>query len=96
MMEARPARQTGRVNVAEALSGSDLWADALFASMLQGSAEPAPDQVRQAIAMAVDKFGSQGCADRVAQEFGDHPETAVARMRWARSVADDLARRSVI
>jgi len=22
----------------------------------------------------------------VAQEFGDHPETAVIRMRWARSV----------
>jgi hypothetical protein len=23
----------------------------------------------------------------VAQEFGDHPETAVIRMRWARAVA---------
>jgi hypothetical protein len=23
----------------------------------------------------------------VAQEFGDHPETAVTRMRWARAVA---------
>jgi hypothetical protein len=23
----------------------------------------------------------------VAQEFGDHPETAVMRMRWARQVA---------
>jgi len=26
----------------------------------------------------------------VAQEFGDHPEAAVDRMRWARAVADEL------
>jgi hypothetical protein len=26
----------------------------------------------------------------VAQEFGDHPETAAARMRWARTVADEV------
>jgi len=25
----------------------------------------------------------------VAQEFGDHPETAVARMNWARTVAGE-------
>ena len=25
------------------------------------------------------------CAGRVAQEFGDHPEAAAARMRWARA-----------
>jgi hypothetical protein len=27
----------------------------------------------------------------VAQEFGDHPEAAVDRMRWARAVADELS-----
>ena len=27
---------------------------------------------------------------RVAQEFGDHPEAAVARMRWARGVAGEV------
>jgi len=31
--------------------------------------------------------GCSGCPGRVTQEFGDHPETAVARMRWARAVA---------
>ncbi len=27
-------------------------------------------------------FGIRGCLGRVAQEFGDHPETACERMRW--------------
>ena len=40
-------------------------------------------QVRQAVAAAIRAFGCSGCAGRVAQEFGDHPETAVIRMRWS-------------
>jgi len=63
-------------------------ADALFVSALQRSDELSAGQIRQAIAAAVGAFGSSGCAGRVAQEFGDHPETAAARMRWARAVAD--------
>ena len=59
-------------------------ADALFVSALQCSQAPSTDQVRQAIDAAVRAFGYSGCAGRVAQEFGDHPETAAARMRWAR------------
>lgn len=59
-------------------------ADALFSSPLQRSDEPSTGQVRQAVAAAVRVFGSRGCVERVAQEFGDHPETAVDRMRWAR------------
>jgi hypothetical protein len=39
------------------------------------------------VGAAVGAFGWAGCAGRVAQEFGDHPETAVIRMRWARGVA---------
>jgi hypothetical protein len=62
-------------------------ADALFVSALQRSEELSTGQVRQAVAAAVRAFGSRGCAERVAQEFGDHPDTAVARMRWARLVA---------
>ena len=61
-------------------------ANALFASALQRSAEPGTEQVRDAVAAAVREYGSRGCAARVAQEFGDHPETAVARMRWARAM----------
>ena len=64
-----------------------VWADALFVSVLQGSDEPDADQIREAIAAAVRAYGGRGCVQRVAQEFGDHPETAVARMRWARAVA---------
>ena len=58
-------------------------ADALFASALQRSDEPSAEQVGQAIAASVRAFGTRGCAARVAQAYGDHPETAVTRMRWA-------------
>jgi hypothetical protein len=64
-------------------------ADALFASAVHPCDEPDSGQVRQAIAAAIRAFGSLGCAERVAQEFGDHPETAVVRMRWARVVAGE-------
>ena len=69
------------------LGTSGLQADALFASRLQRCDEPSAGQVRQAIATAIGEFGYPGCAARVAQEFGDHPETAVIRMRWARAMA---------
>ena len=62
-------------------------ADALFVSALQRGDHPGAGEVRQAVAAAVEAFGQRGCAGRVAQEFGDHPETAVTRMRWARQVA---------
>jgi hypothetical protein len=65
-------------------------ADALFASMLQRSDEVNASQVRQAITESVGAYGDAGCACQVAQEFGDHPETAVARMRWARAAVEVL------
>ena len=67
------------------LTISTARADALFASPLQRSDEPTPAQVHQAIAAALAAFGIQGCAARVAQAYGEHPETAVPRMRWARA-----------
>jgi hypothetical protein len=66
------------------LSISTVWADALFASALQRSDQPGAAQVEQAIAAAVRAYGSSGCAARVAQAYGEYPETAVTRMRWAR------------
>jgi hypothetical protein len=66
------------------LSISAARADALFVSALQRSEEPSARQVRQAVTAALRQFGGRGCAERVAQEFGDHPEAAAARMRWAR------------
>jgi hypothetical protein len=69
------------------LTISTVRADALFASALQRSDHPTANQVRQAIAAALAAFGSCGCAARVAQAYGEHPETAVLRMRWARAAA---------
>jgi hypothetical protein len=66
------------------LSIGTAWADALFASALQRSDEPSAAQVGQAISAAIQALGARGCAARVAQAFGEHPETAVLRMRWAR------------
>ena len=70
---------------------SAVWADALFASVLQRSDNPSAGQVRKAIAAAMRAYGGSGCVQRVAQEFGDHPEAAVNRMRWARAVAGELS-----
>jgi hypothetical protein len=74
------------------LSISVVGADALFASPLQRSDHPSAGQVRQAIAAAVAAYGDPGCAARVAQDFGEHPETAVTRMRWARTMVARTAR----
>jgi hypothetical protein len=61
-------------------------ADVLFASALQRSDEPGTGQIRRAIAAAIAAYDVSGCAARVAQGFGDHPETPVLRMRWARTM----------
>ena len=58
-------------------------AEALFASPLQPSGSPSPDQVRRAVVMTLQRLGVRGCAAQAAGEFGEHPDTAVARMRWA-------------
>jgi len=71
-------------------STSEVWAEALFVSVLQRSDRPSPGQVLKAVAAAVCAYGGRGCAELVAQEFGDHPETAVERMRWARVVAGEV------
>ena len=76
------------------LSVSAARADALFASTLQRSDEPSAWQVRQAIAVAVAAHGSRGCTARVAQTFGEYPEAAVTRMRWARTTVADVFGRS--
>jgi len=69
---------------------SAVWADALFVSALQRCEQPSAGQIRQAVAAAVRAFGPSGCAERVAQEFGDHPDGAVGRMRWARTRAAEV------
>jgi hypothetical protein len=63
--------------------------EALFASALQRSDVLTADVVAAAISESVQTFGSGGCASRMAQEFGDHPEAAAERMQWARQVLRD-------
>ena len=65
---------------------------ALFSSVLQPSDAPTADMVATAIGRAVQQFGIGGCAGRMAQEFGDHPDAAAKRMRWVRQL---LAQRPV-
>jgi hypothetical protein len=60
-----------------------LRAEALFASLLQSSELPAPDEVRSAVTSTLSRLGMRGCDAWVAGEFGDRPEIAVARMTWA-------------
>jgi hypothetical protein len=62
-----------------------LQADALFVSALQRSDELNASRIWRAVAVTLTAYGGAGCAGRVAQEFGDHPETAAVRMRWART-----------
>ena len=70
------------------LSISAARADALFVSAWQRSDDPGVTEVREAVTMSVRAFGFRGCAGRVAQEFGEHPDLAVARMRWVRGLID--------
>ena len=59
---------------------------ALFCSGLQPSDAPTAGMVAAAISRAVQQFGIGGCAGRMAQEFGDHPDAAASRMRWVRQL----------
>ena len=63
---------------------------ALFASELQQSDAPTGDVVAEAARRAVRRFGVRGCEGRMAQEFGDHPEAAMARMRWVRQLVSEM------
>jgi len=58
-------------------------AQALFACDLQPSERPHQEEVRRAVTVTLRRRGHRWCAERVAQEFGDHPEIAVHRMAWA-------------
>jgi hypothetical protein len=76
-----------RLNVNEAVC------EALFASPLQPSDRPTAETVAHAIGSTLRRLGPVGCATQMAQEFGDHPEIAIHRMRWARQLTDDFSGR---
>ena len=71
------------------LTINDERCEALFASALQRSDVLTAEAVTEAISQTVRALGPSGCAGRMAQEFGDHPEAASERMRWARQILGD-------
>jgi hypothetical protein len=73
------------------LNVNDARREALFASGLQRSDAPDAETVADVISRTVRQFGSRGCASRMAQEFGDHPEAAADRMRWVRQLVSQVA-----
>jgi hypothetical protein len=66
---------------------NDTWSEALFASPLQPSDSPTVGMAAEAASWTLRQLGVHGCAGRMAQEFGDHPDAAASRMRWARQLA---------
>lgn len=66
-------------------------AAALFASDLSAHGEHTEVEVAAAIRAAIDTHnGLRGCAGEVAAAYGEYPETAARRMRWARAVVEDM------
>ena len=66
-------------------------AEALFNTYLTADQRPSRADVVAGIARAIRAHGGvRGCAAEVAAEYGEHPETAAPRMRWARSVVEHV------
>jgi len=65
-----------------------------FASGMQRSDAVDGHAVSEAVTRAVRRFGIRRCAGLMAQEFGDHPEAAAARMRWVRRLIGESPARA--
>jgi hypothetical protein len=66
-------------------------AHALFASDLSARREHTQAEIVTAIRQAISTHhGLGGCAGQVAAAYGEHPETAAGRMRWAWAVIQAL------
>jgi hypothetical protein len=72
------------------LSVNNAHCEALFASPLQPSDAVTAEAVAEVIDQTVRQLGPIGCASRMAQEYGDHPEAALSRMRWVRWLLGEL------
>jgi hypothetical protein len=72
------------------LNAHDARCEALFASGLQRPDAPTAEAVAATIGCTLRQFGIRGCASRMAQEFGDHPEAATDRRRWVRQLTDQV------
>ena len=66
-------------------------AAALFTSDLSSHCRPSEAAVAAAIRKANAVYGgSRGCLGEVAAAYGERPETAAPRMRWARQTIDAI------
>jgi len=64
---------------------------ALFASPLSVGRELTPAEVDRAIQESVRLYGGvRGCCAEMAAAYGDYPESAVSRTRWARRIVDTV------
>jgi hypothetical protein len=76
-------RSNGRLAVARA--------QALFTSDLPIHSQPSRTEVTDVIRRAMHTHGGvQACACEVAAAYGEHPEVAAPRMRWALTVVDSV------
>ncbi len=90
-LEPQRARAASRRIIMSRQEMSDKQCEALFASTLQESEPVSPEMATAAINRAIERLGPDGCACRMAQEFGDHPEEARDRMRWIRNLSAVMA-----
>jgi hypothetical protein len=92
-MSTRFERGTMQVVLPSALPAPSLAAraEALFISDLSIRGQYTKLEVAAAIRRAIDTHhGLRGCAGEVAAAYGEHPETAARRMRWARAVVEGI------
>jgi hypothetical protein len=69
-------------------------AEAIFTSHLAIGSQPTGPEATAIISAAVRAHGgTRGCAAQVAAAYGERPETAAPRMRWARTVIEHLYNR---
>ena len=67
-------------------------ADALFTSDLSARCCHSEAEIAAAIICAIRSHSAVGgCAGEVAAAYGEHPETAAPRMRWARAAAERMS-----
>lgn len=69
---------------------ADVQCEALFASSLQSTDTVTAEVATAEITRTIQRLGPTGCASRMAQEFGDHPEAAMDRMRWVRQLVREM------
>ena len=78
-------RKSHHLRYAARTTFDNVRAEALFASLLQPTDQPSANQVRNAVTVTLRALGIGGCAAYMASEFGDHPESAANRMKWAKA-----------